>query len=140
MSINNSNTSIESYTTIKTNIETTSEEAILPKTNMVYDAIPHYLRAGNFNNSADTKSTKDENISPILQVNSRSLRSVGSGNLARNMSFKSFETLQQSCKRYCTNSCDSCKSLGNGNAGSSKDPNFTSNSNEVMEQFNKKKK
>ena len=54
------------------------------------------------------------------------------------MSFKSFESIQQSCKRSRTNSHDSCESLDNGNPASSKDPNFTSNSNELMEQFNKK--
>ena len=93
MNRSNSDTDRESYTTIKTNTETLSEEAILPsKTNMTHDAIPHYLKAGNFNNSADTTITKeDENISPTLQVNPiRSLRSASSGNLARNMSFKSY--------------------------------------------------
>ena len=143
MSINNSDTAIESYTTTKTN---TNDEAILPntesKTNMVHDAIPHYLRAGNFNNSADTN--KDENNSPTLQENSRSrsLRSVSSGNLARNTSFKSFRSIQQSQKRSRTNSCNSPfhKSLDDSNLGSSKDPNFTSNSTELMDQFNKKKK
>ena len=112
MSRNNSDTDIESYTTIKTNTETPSEEAISPKTNMAHDAVLHYLRAGNFKNSADTKNTKEyENISPTLQVNPGSLRSVSSGNLARNMSFKS---VQQSCKRSGTNSHDSHKSLDDG--------------------------
>ena len=71
MSTNNSDTAIESYTTIKPN---TKDEVILPntemKTKMVHDAIPHYLRAGNCNNSTDTN--KDENNTPTLQVNSRS--------------------------------------------------------------------
>ena len=125
---------IESYTTIKTNMD---DEAILPKTNMVHDAIPHFLRAGNFNNSADTKYTKEENNSPTLQVNSRSLRSVSSGNLART-SFKSFKSIQQSWKRSRTNSRDSCKSLDDGNPVSYKDPNITSNCTELMEQFNRK--
>ena len=80
-------------------------------------------------------------ISPNLQENPiRSLRSASSGNLTRNMSFKSFESIQQSHKRSHTNSRDSHKSLDDGNPGSSKDPNFTSNSNELMEQFNKKNK
>ena len=131
------------YTTIKTINGTLSEEAIsADKTNMEYDAIPQYLKAINFNNSPGTKQNKtkdDENISPTLQVNPiRSLRSANSGNLARNMSFKSFESIQQSHKRSSTNSHDSCKSLDDGNPGSSKDPNFTSNSNELTEQFNKK--
>ena len=47
MNINNSD--IESNTTIKINTETPSEEAISPdKTNTEYDAIPHYLKAVNF--------------------------------------------------------------------------------------------
>ena len=54
------------------------------------------------------------------------------------MSFKSFESIQQSHKRSHTNSHDSRESLDDGSPGSSKDPNFTSNSNELMEQFNKK--
>ena len=144
MSTNNSDTAVESYNTIKTNM---NDEAVLPntesnsKTKMAHDKILHYLRAGNFNNSTDTN--KDENNTPTLQVNSRSrsLRSVSSGNLARNMSFKSFESIQQSQKRSCTNSQEghSWESLDDVNRGSSKDPNFTSNSTELMKQFNKKK-
>ena len=107
---------------------------------MVHDAIPHYLRPGNFNNSTDTN--KDENNIPTLQVNSksRSLRSVSSGNLARNTSFKSYESIQQSRKRSHTNSREShsYENLDDGNPGSSKDSNFTSNSTELMDQFNKK--
>ena len=72
--VNNSDIAIESYMTIKTNMD---DEAILPKTKMAHNAIPHYLRAGNLNNSADT-STKEENNSPTLQVNSKSLRSTRS--------------------------------------------------------------
>ena len=56
INMNRSNSDIESYTTVKTNAETLSKEAVSPdKTDMQYDAIPHYLKAGNFNNSADTK-------------------------------------------------------------------------------------
>ena len=105
MSTINLDTAIENYNTIKTNI---NDKAISPdtesKTKMAHDTIPHYLRAGNFNNSADTN--KDENNTPTLQVNSRSrsLRSVSSGNLARNTSFKSFKSIQQSQKRSRTNS------------------------------------
>ena len=69
MSTNNSDTAIESYTTIKPN---TKDKAISPntetKTKMVHEAIPLYLRAGNCNNSADTN--KDENNTPTLQVTS----------------------------------------------------------------------
>ena len=56
------------------------------------------------------------------------------------MSFKSFESMQKSCKRSCTNSCesDSSKSLDDGNPGLSKDPNITSNSTELMEQLIRK--
>ena len=128
MSTNNLDTAIESYTTIKTN----KDETILPntemKTKMEHDAIPHYLRAGNCNNRAVTN--KDENNTPTLQVNSRCrpLRSVSSGNLVKKMSFKSFESIQQSCKISQTNSCESASSenFDDGNPGSSKDPNFTS--------------
>ena len=77
------------------------------------------------------------------RVNSRyrSLRSVSSGNLAKKTSFNSFKSIQQSRKRSHTNShkSDSSENLDDGNPGSSKDPNFTSNSTELMEQFNKKK-
>ena len=45
------NSDIESYTTIKSKGAILSEE---DKTNMAYDAIPHYLKAVNLNNSADT--------------------------------------------------------------------------------------
>ena len=45
---------------------------------MEYNAILHYLKAVNFNNSTDTnknKTKEEENISPNLQVNPiRSLR------------------------------------------------------------------
>ena len=142
LNINIINSDIDSHTTI----ETKSQEAISPKkTNMEYDAIPHYLKAVNFNNSADTnknKTKEDENIFPTLQVNPiRSLRSISSGNLAKGTSFKSFNSIQQSCKRSCTNSHDSHESLDNGNPSTSRDPNFTftTNSNELIEQFNRKK-
>ena len=61
---------------------------------MEYDAILHYLKAGNFNNSADNKNKtkEDENISPTLQVNPiRSLRSASSGNLARKHVFQKLQ-------------------------------------------------
>ena len=53
------------------------------------------------------------------------------------MPFKSFKNIQQSCKGSCTNSCESLESLNDGNLGLSTDPNFTSNSNEFIEQFKK---
>ena len=115
---------------------------LLEKTNMVHDAIPHYLRAGNCNNSANTN--KDEDGTPTSQVNSKSrpIRSISSGNLAKKMSFKSFKSIQQSRKRSCTNSCETSEEnkikINDGNPGSSKDPNFTSNSDEIIEQFNSK--
>ena len=138
------NSEVDSYTTIKYDAKSQdlSQEAILPdkgndKTNMKQDAILHYLKVVNFNNSADTnknKTKEEENISPTLQVNRiRSLRSVTSGNLARSMSFKSFKNIQQCHKRSHTNSCDSHEGLYNGNPGTSRDPNFTSNSNELIE-------
>ena len=54
------------------------------------------------------------------------------------MSFKSFKSVQQSHKRSHTNSRDSHESLDSCNPGTSRDPNFASNSNELIEQFNKK--
>ena len=61
------------------------------KTNMAHDAIPHYLRAGNCNNSANTN--KDEDGTPTSQVNSKSrpIRSISSGNLAKKMSSKALK-------------------------------------------------
>ena len=102
---------------------------MLPKkTNMVHDAIPHYLRAGNCNNSANTN--KDEDVTPTSQVNSKSrpIRSISSGNLAKKISLKNFESIQQSGKRSHTNSCETSEEIeiDDSNPGSSKDPNFTS--------------
>ena len=115
------------------------DEAMLPeKTNMVHDAISHYIRAGNCNNSTNTN--KDEEGTPTLQVNSKSrpIKSVSSGNLAKKTSFKRFESTQHSCKRSHTNSHESYDKINGSNPGLSKDPNFTSNSNELIEQFNRK--
>ena len=73
------------------------DEAIMPEeSNMAHNAIPHYLKAGNCNNSANT--SKEEEDTPTLQVNSKSrpIRSISSGNLAKKMSFKSFEDIQKS--------------------------------------------
>ena len=55
------------------------------------------------------------------------------------MSFKSFKSIQQLHKRSPTNSRESLSNdeINDGNPGLSKDPNFTSNSSELMEQFNK---
>ena len=123
-------------------IHSKDEVMLLEKTNMAHDAIPHYLRAGNCNNSANTN--KDEDGTPTSQVNSKSrpIRSISSGNLAKKMSFKSFKSIQQSRKRSCTNSCETSEEnkikINDGNPGSSKDPNFTSNSDEIIEQFNSK--
>ena len=70
----NSDTAIESYKTIKSMKIKSKDEAIPPdtemKTKMAHDAIPHYIRAGNCNKSADTN--KDEDSTLTLQVNSRS--------------------------------------------------------------------
>ena len=114
------------------------EEAV--QTNMEYNAFLHYLKsAANFNNSADTKDTKDENTSPTLQVNNpiinRPLHSVSSGNLARRTtSFKNFKNIQQSCKRSCTNSHES------EIPGTSSEINLTivSKSSELIDEFDKK--
>ena len=75
------------------------DEAIMPEeSNMAHNAIPHYLKVGNCNNSANTN--KEEEGTPTLQVNSKSrpIRYISSGNLAKKMSFKSFEDIQQSQK------------------------------------------
>ena len=119
------------------------DEAMLPEeTNMAQGAIPHYLRAGNCNNGANTN--KDEEGTPTSQVNpkSRHIRSISSGNLSKKMSFKSFKNIQQSRKRSQTNSCKTSEEneINNGNPGLSKDPNFTSNSDEIIDQFNTKTK
>ena len=121
------------------------DEAIMPEeSNMVHNAIPHYLKAGNCNNSANTNK---EEGTPTLQVNSKSrpIRSISSGNLAKKMSFKSFKDIQQSWKRSHTNSCKTSEEneINGGNPGSSKDPNFSSkpsNSEEIIQQFNDKTK
>ena len=71
-------------------------------------------------------------------------RSISSGNLSKKTSFKSFENIQQSWKRSHTNSCKTSKKnkieIDDGDPGLSKDPNSTSNSDEIIEQFNSKTK
>ena len=120
------------------------EVMMLDKSNMVHNAIPHYLKSGNCNNSANT--SKEEEITPTLQVNSKSrpIRSISSGNLAKKMSFKSFKDTQQSRKRSRTNSCETLENeIDGGNPGSSKDPNFSSkpsDSEDIIQQFNNKTK
>ena len=56
------------------------------------------------------------------------------------MSFKSFKSIQHSHKRSRTNCHESLDEIDEGNPGLSKDPNFTSNSNEIIEQFNRRTK
>ena len=112
------------------------------ESNMVHDAIPHYLKSGNCNNSANT--SKEEENTPTLQVNSKSrpIRSISSGNLAKKMSFKSFKDIQQSQKRSRTNSRETFE-IDGGNPGLSTDPNFSSNpsdSEAIIQQFNDKTK
>ena len=120
------------------------EAMMLDKSNMVHNAIPHYLKSGNCNSSANT--SKEEEITPTLQVNSKSrpIRSISSGNLAKKMSFKSFKDTQQSRKRSRTNSCETLENeIDGGNPGSSKDPNFSSkpsDSEDIIQQFNNKTK
>ena len=95
-----SDTSINQTNNSKTKEIPSKDEAMLPEErNMAHDTIPHYLRAGNCNNSANTN--KDEDGTPTSQVNpkSRPIRSVSSGNLSKKMSFKSFKNIQQSWKR-----------------------------------------
>ena len=122
------------------------DEAIMPEeSNMAHNAIPHYLKAGNCNNSANTQ--KEDEGTPTLQVSSKSrpIRSISSGNLAKKMSFKSFKDIQQSRKRSRTNSHKTSEEneINGGNPGLSKDPNFSSkpsNSEEIIQQFNDKTK
>ena len=149
------NQDIESYLTIEgSNSKATTSEASEPKTSsMEYDAIPHYLKMmssmaslsnqenehinpniqQNTNNNADSKATEEskEDSLPISQVNTRS----STGNLSRKVSFKSFETIMQSCKRSCTNS-------RNEIPGTSSDliinVPISSNSDEIIDQFNNK--
>ena len=127
----------------KNNAISSQDEVMRPdESNMAHDAIPHYLKSGNCNNSANT--SKEEETTPTLQVNpkSRPIRSISSGNLAKKMSFKSFEDIQQSQKRSCTNSCETLENDG-GNPGPSTDPHFSSNpsdSEAIIQQFNDKTK
>ena len=106
----------------KNNAISSQDEAMrLDESNMVHDAIPHYLKSGNCNNSANT--SKEEENTPTLQVNSKSrpIRSISSGNLAKKMSFKSFEDIP----------------------GPSTNQNFSSNpsdSEAIIQQFNDKTK
>ena len=124
----------------------------LSEKHMEYDAILHYIKMAstlkmtNVNNNANSnpepEDTKTKDTIPS-QVNypstSRStpyntqLTSISSNNLAHKVSFKSFENIQQSRKRSCTNSCDEI-------TGTSSDPNLNliSNSNELLEEFNTK--
>ena len=72
-------------------IPSQDKAVMLDESNMAQDAIPHYLKAGNCNNSANT--CKEEEVTPTLQVNSksRSIRSISSGNLAKKMSLKALK-------------------------------------------------
>ena len=129
----------------KNNEIPSQDEAMRPdESNMVHDAIPHYLKSGNCNNSANTSKDKEEENTPTLQVNSKSrpIRSISSGNLAKKISFKSFEDIQQSWKRSRTNSRETFD-IDGGNPGPSTDPNFSSNpldSEAIIQQFNDKTK
>ena len=122
-------------------------EAMQPsESNMAHNTIPHYLKSGNCNNSANTSKNKDkeEENTLTLQVNSRSrpIRSISSGNLARKISFKSFEDTQQSRKRSRTNSRETLE-IDGGTPGPSSNPNFSSNppdSEAIIQQFNEKTK
>ena len=124
-------------------IPSNDEAMMLGESNMAHNVIPHYLRAGNCNNSAN--ANKEDEGTPTLQVNSKSrpIRSISSGNLAKKMSFRSFEDIQQSRKRSRTNSRETSEENENGNPGLSKDPIFSSNpsnSEEIIQQFNEKNK
>ena len=147
------NEDIESYFTSEGSNSKAISEASEPKaSSMEYDAIPHYLKMTSsmaflndqenvqinpniqqiINNNADSKAEENKEDSlPISQVNTHS----STGNLSRKVSFKSFETIMQSCKRSHTNS-------RNEIPGTSSDPiiniPISSNSDEIIDQFNNK--
>ena len=129
----------------KNNAIPSQDEAMWPdESNMAHDAIPHYLKSGNCNNSANSNKDKEEETTPTLQINSKSrpIRSISSGNLAKKISFKSFEDIQQSRKRSCTNSHKTLE-IDGGNPSPSTNPNFSSNpldSEAIIQQFNDKTK
>ena len=67
---NSSETTIENINTNKSKKIKSKDEAMpLEKTKMAHDMIPHYIRAGNCNNSANTN--EDEEGTPTSQVNSK---------------------------------------------------------------------
>ena len=63
------------------------------------------------------------------------LASHSSDNLSHKVSFKSFENIQQSCKRSRTNSCNKTSDVSDSESN-----NLASNSNELLDQFNTKTK
>ena len=143
------NNDIEGHSTINNN-QLNSEES---EKHIEYDAILHYIKMAstlkmtNVNNNADSNAeqedTKTKDTTPS-QVNYPStskntpyntqLTSISSDNLACKVPFKSFENIQQSHKRYHTNS-------HNEIPGTSSDPNvnlISKNSNELLDEFNTK--
>ena len=125
-----------------------------PEKDMEYDAIPHYIKMAstvkmsNVNNNAnsnpESEDTKSKDTIPS-QVNYPStsrnipyntrLASVSSNNLSCKVSFKSFENIQQSCKRSCTNFHDE---ITGASSDSNLNSNLISNSNESLDEFNNK--
>ena len=104
------NSDIESYSTIKNNVQINSEKSE-SESNMEYDAILHYLKmastlkASNINNNADANKEKEKDNTSNLQVKdtiNTCVTSISSGNLAHKVSFKNFKNIQQSCKRSDT--------------------------------------
>ena len=152
------NADIDSYFTKEgSNFEatTTSEATNEPNTSsMEYDAITHYLKMtssmalkinqenmninpniqGNTNNNADSKPEEGkEDSTPTLQVTTQS----STGNLSRKVSFNSFENITQSHKRSRTNSCDEITGTSSNPISDNNVAN-SSNSNEIIDQFNNK--
>ena len=141
----------EIYFTINNseNIQINTEKS---ETNMKHDAISHYIKMAStlkattlkvstitINNNSDSNKEKDKDTSPTLQVKNPITHTLSSGNLAKKVSFKSFNNIQQSCKRSCT------KSHEDKIPGTSLDQNLDSlisrsNSNECIEDFNTKTK
>ena len=64
----------------KNNEIPSQDEVMWPdESNMAHDTIPHYLKSGNCNNSANTSKDKEEENTPTLQVNkSGPIRSISS--------------------------------------------------------------
>ena len=84
-----------------------------PEKDMEYDAIPHYIKMAS--------TVKMSNVN----------------NNANSNPFKSFENIQQSCKRSCTNFLVHDEITG-ASSDSNLNSNLISNTNELLDEFNNK--